>query len=398
MKLLRRVAPLLAAALALSACTSTPPRRAEEPPRTSAPAPRSPSTAQAPAPAPPVGMPSPRRGAYYQDDGPGDNPPPDLELTPDAVPADEPPLKTAANRPYVVFGRTYTPQVNGDGYRQRGMGSWYGRKFHGQKTSSGEPYDMYAMTAAHPTLPLPSWVRVTNVVNGKSVVVKVNDRGPFHSDRIIDLSYTAAYKLGYAAQGSSMLEITRVRPGDVPPVMVAAAGAPAAQPVPQASSRTQAAPRTGVGDAPGATRQPTEGESVARVGTVGAAAQPEPARTESARTEPATGVAAGSTAPAASAVSSPPAAGTPAAVALATSTQPDGVYLQLGAFGAREGAEEFRIKTYQQLPWLTETMYIVARDRLHRVQLGPYRDRAAAQSVADRIREALQFKPVFVLR
>jgi len=181
------------ACLLLSGCAAL--RRDAEPaPTPSGPVGRAPVTAQGPsAPARP-NLPPARsgRGAYYQDDGPGENPPPNLELAPDAVPVDEPILRSAANRPYVVFGRTYTPLPANAEFRQRGVGSWYGRKFHGQKTSSGEPYDMYAMTAAHPTLPLPSYVRVTNPANGRSVVVRVNDRGPFHAERIIDLEETLA--------------------------------------------------------------------------------------------------------------------------------------------------------------------------------------------------------------
>jgi len=295
-----------------------------------------------------------RGGGYYQDDGPGESQPPNLEQTPDAVPRDEPALKTAANRPYVVFGKTYTPTVATQSFRQRGVASWYGRKFHGQRTSSGEAYDMYGMSAAHPTLPIPSYVRVTNLANGRAVVVRVNDRGPFLSDRIIDLSYTAALKLGYVNQGSTQVEIEQVRPGAVspppssPPVLLA--GAPSAPPAPPV------------------------------------AAAPEPI----------------AIAPPAPAVPVPASAVAPAAdvapVALPTSSQPDGVYLQLGAFGAREGAEEFRIKVYQQLNWLTETVYIVARDRLFRVQLGPYKDRAEAAVVAGKIRDALQFAPMFILK
>ena len=152
-------------------------------------------------------------GAYYLDDGPGDNPPPNLDAIPNAVPKNEP-LHRGANRTYTVFGKTYVPNVSGDAFRQQGIASWYGRKFHGQKTSIGETYDMYAMTAAHPTLPLPCYVRVSNPANGKSVVVRVNDRGPFHSDRIIDLSYVAAAKLDYARRGSATVIVERVFPGD----------------------------------------------------------------------------------------------------------------------------------------------------------------------------------------
>ena len=125
-------------------------------------------------------------GGYYLDDGPGDNPPANLDAIPDAEPKAEP-LHKAANRPYSVLGQSYTPDTRLKPYKETGVASWYGRRYHGQKTSTGEIYDMYGMTAAHPTLPIPSYVRVTNLKNGKSVVVRVNDRGPFHSDRLIDL-------------------------------------------------------------------------------------------------------------------------------------------------------------------------------------------------------------------
>ena len=158
---------------------------------------------------------SAKRGAYYKDDGPGDNPPPNLALVPDAQPKPEP-LHRFANRPYQVFGRDYVPLADAHDFRQRGMASWYGRRFHGGPTSSGEPYDMYAMTAAHPTLPVPSYARVTNVANGRSVVVRVNDRGPFHAERVMDLSYAAAYKLGFAEVGSALVEIEALVPGATP--------------------------------------------------------------------------------------------------------------------------------------------------------------------------------------
>jgi rare lipoprotein A len=153
-----------------------------------------------------------RPGGYYKDDGPHANPPANLAAIPDAVPISEP-LHKYANRPYEVFGKKYTPMAALQPFRQRGMASWYGKKFHGQKTSSGEVYDMYKMTAAHPTLPIPSYARVTHVGNGKSVVVRINDRGPFHANRVIDLSYAAAYKLGYIGAGSAQVEVEAVLPG-----------------------------------------------------------------------------------------------------------------------------------------------------------------------------------------
>ncbi|MCA2997088.1 MAG: septal ring lytic transglycosylase RlpA family protein [Rhodocyclaceae bacterium] len=175
------------------------------------------STPKLPAASKPTPSKSSGQGGYYLDDGPGDdaakNTPAYLESIPDAVPRAEK-FHSGANKPYTVFGRSYAPVVNNDPFRQSGIASWYGRKFHGNMTSIGEIYDMYAMTAAHPTLPLPSYVRVTNPANAKSVVVRVNDRGPFHSDRIIDLSYAAAHRLDLARRGSGPVTIERVFAGD----------------------------------------------------------------------------------------------------------------------------------------------------------------------------------------
>jgi len=123
-------------------------------------------------------------------------------------------LHKAANRPYVVLGQTYMPDTRLKPYKEAGVASWYGRRYHGQKTSVGEVYDMYGMTAAHPTLAIPSYARVTNLKNGKSVVVRINDRGPFHSDRLIDLSYTAAYKLGVLAGGSIPVLVESIDPAN----------------------------------------------------------------------------------------------------------------------------------------------------------------------------------------
>lgn len=150
-------------------------------------------------------------GGYYLDDGPEANPPPNLDAIPDAVPREEP-LHRFANRSYVALGNTYTPQTERRAHSEEGLASWYGRRFHGKKTASGELYDMYAMTAAHPTLPIPSYARITALDTGKSVVVRINDRGPFHSSRVIDLSYTAAHKLGYLGRGSTRVRVESLDP------------------------------------------------------------------------------------------------------------------------------------------------------------------------------------------
>lgn len=171
-----------------------------------------------------------RPGGYYKDDGPGDKVPDNLAAIPDAEPRAEP-LSRFANRPYEVFGKRYVPLASVQPFRQRGLASWYGKRFHGQKTSSGERYDMYAMSAAHKTLPIPSYARVTRVATGRSVIVRVNDRGPFHEGRIIDLSYAAAYRLGIIGTGSGEVEVEAIVPGAPKPVASAAA-----EPVPVAAA------------------------------------------------------------------------------------------------------------------------------------------------------------------
>ena len=152
----------------------------------------------------------PRRGGHTGEDGPG-APPGNLDRIADARPRSEP-LNRGANSPYTALGRKYVPYQSLTPYRQRGIATWYGRKFHGKPTSSGERYDMYAMTAAHTILPIPSYARVTNLSNGRSIVVRVNDRGPFHPERIIDLSYAAAYKLGFVNAGSVRVEVEAILP------------------------------------------------------------------------------------------------------------------------------------------------------------------------------------------
>ncbi len=243
----------------------------------------------------PATSPAPSRGGYYKDDGPGENPPADLATIPDPTPRAEP-LHRFANRPYQVFGRDYVPLAAVGPFRQRGVASWYGRRFHGGRTSSGEPYDMYAMSAAHPTLPIPSYARVTRVDTGKSVLVRINDRGPFHADRAIDLSYAAAWKLGFADAGSALVDIEAV--------------------VPNESGQDQA----------------------------------------------------------------------------------KSVYLQLGAFSAREGAESFRARVYRELGWLRDAIHVVAAGALWRLHLGPYRSEGEARPVAERIRSELNVAPLIVVR
>jgi rare lipoprotein A len=179
--------------------------------------------------------PGSKPGGYYLDDGPGPNAPADLDSIPEPTPKIEP-INKYTSRPYTVLGRTYTPHAQPTPYQERGVATWYGKRYHGQKTSSGEVYDMYALSAAHTLLPLPSYARVTNVANGKSVVVRVNDRGPFHQDRLIDLSYAAAHRIGIIGQGSAMVEVEAIIPGSgEAPVVASAPPAPAPVAVPVSS-------------------------------------------------------------------------------------------------------------------------------------------------------------------
>lgn len=149
------------------------------------------------------------KGGYYLDDGPGEGAPANLDDIPNAIPKAEPPLKYA-NKPYTALGQKYMPMTSYAPYIKQGIASWYGKRYHGKKTASGEVYDMYAMTGAHTTLPIPSYAKVTNPANGRSVIVRINDRGPFKHGRLIDLSYAAAYKLRLTVQGSGLVEVQSI--------------------------------------------------------------------------------------------------------------------------------------------------------------------------------------------
>ncbi len=161
-----------------------------------------------PGPRRPADLPAPAAPAPGRDGAPA-RLPPGLDQVPDAEPRVEPLRSGGPNKPYEVGGRWYTPATADIAWRERGGASWYGQKFHGRPTASGEPYDMFAMTAAHRTLPIPSYVRVRNPANGREVVLRVNDRGPFVDGRAIDLSYTAALRLGVLA-GVAPVELERI--------------------------------------------------------------------------------------------------------------------------------------------------------------------------------------------
>ncbi|MDO4682166.1 MAG: septal ring lytic transglycosylase RlpA family protein [Lautropia sp.] len=188
-------------------------------------------------------------GNYYLDDGPGSDDASRLERLmrePDPLPVFEP-LLDRTNRPYQVMGQHFTPMTSRQPYRMTGVASWYGKRFHGRPTSTGEIYDMYKMTAAHPTLPLPSYARVRNLENGREVVVRVNDRGPFLRGRLIDLSYLAASKLGYLKQGHAKVEVELLNPqfvatGSPSPVQQGVVGAEQVAPSTQPASQEPPAP------------------------------------------------------------------------------------------------------------------------------------------------------------
>lgn len=351
-RLLRYVSIL--APLALAACGSAPPLNT---PSSSSP------TASTPAARTANGKPLPAlpaagsgRGGYYKDDGPGDQPPEGLLDTPDADPKVEP-FSKAGSRPYVVFGKTYTPITDDRPFKQRGIGSWYGKKFHGQKTSSGELYDMYKMTAAHPTLPIPSYARVTNLKTGAQVIVRINDRGPFHSTRIIDLSYTAALKLGYLSSGSSELEVERLLPDEI--ARMAENKRNGITPAPAPMNTANAAPAT----------------SAVSVGNVAPQGQIVPI----AMTTPAAVQASGGTSTGeAGAANTANTTGTPLA---------SGFYLQFGAYAQEANARSARDKLMQSLSGAVDKLETVVVNGLYRLYAGPYANRPAAMDAAQLIRQ-----------
>ncbi|AKU24911.1 hypothetical protein ACZ75_14985 [Massilia sp. NR 4-1] len=393
---------LALALLALAGCTSVP----LNPPSKPAPTPPA-AKPRAQEPGVPVLPPANSgRGGYYKDDGPGENPPPNLMQTPDAEPREEPPLPRA-NRPYVVLGKTYTPISGDKPFVQRGLGTWYGKKFHGQRTSSGELYDMYKMTAAHPTLPIPSYAKVTNLDNGNVVVVRINDRGPFHSTRIIDVSYTAALKLGLLGKGSHQLEVVRLLPSDMAamaearkksgdtgarqvalpseqsasvqtaPVQAAPVQAAAQQPAWQQGGQTprampKAAPMLAV------SRSVPEAAPAAQAGTLGAA-----------------GADTGSIQPASDGVQAAGETALVSAAAPAAAGQGN-FYLQLGAYSRQENAESARSQLMSA--GSGPDYEIVQVGSIYRLYGGPFASRQDAAQAAQRLPATLKLKPLIIQR
>lgn len=195
---------LLVVILLLAACASRKPRQDPQPAK-------SPESASSRSELPETSRPQSSRYRNSKDGGPA-APEVDVEKLVEPVPKQEPKSRYGNKSPYSVLGKTYTVMPDSKGYSERGIASWYGNKFHGYMTSSLEPYDMYQFSAAHKSLPLPSYVRVTNLDNGKSVIVRVNDRGPFHESRIIDLSYAAAVRIGVWPKGTGLVEVQAIDP------------------------------------------------------------------------------------------------------------------------------------------------------------------------------------------
>jgi len=262
-------------------------------------------------------------GVGIDRDGPLPNPPPDLIKVPDAEPRIEPVRNGGPNKPYEVLGERYEPLAGDAAYAEKGLASWYGKKFHGRPTASGEVYNMYAMTAAHATLPIPSYARVRNPANGREIIVRINDRGPFHKGRIIDLSYTAALKLDLL-RGTAPVEVRRITYAEI---RAGNWGKPAGEPPPVFVPDT----------APGAPQRETTGTPV---------------------------------------TSSP--AATPAAA---------GYWLQFGAFSKLDGAEALRERVAQADLTLLPLLTIVREAGLHRLRAGPFPSADEARATATRLRE-----------
>lgn len=404
-----------------------------------------PSTSPSPSASVPPGKSRPFPGS----DGPPDNPPADLAATPDAEPRIEPIRSGGPNKPYTVAGRSYEPQTADAPWRERGQASWYGRKFHGRRTASGEVYSMYGMTAAHRTLPIPSYARVRNVSNGREVIVRVNDRGPFHSERVMDLSYAAALKLGVLGGGVAQVEIERltfadIRSGSwrregVPNVAAAptdAASTVATAPPAAASSKTlpsaKAAPAAEAKASKPVLVQPQGSGAVAALvatttpprvvaSTVATALPPDlaPADDSSERSVYAAAPSARLNAPDYAAPRTDPVAAQPEVVstalpgapaqaavndlppeqrARAYTTEAKGFWVQLGAFKQREGAESFQRRVATELDALSPLLAIFNESAIFRLQAGPYATREEARGVAHHVRDKLNLVPVIVER
>jgi rare lipoprotein A len=324
-----------------------------------------------------VGPPRTGGGPASERDGPEAHPPPDLARVPDAEPRIEPIRRGGPNKPYDLYGRSYVPITEDAPYTERGLASWYGRKFQGRRTASGEIYNMYAMTAAHPTLPIPSYARIRNPANGREVVVRINDRGPFHSDRIVDLSYTAALKLDLL-RGVAPVELQRITFDDIRSGAWRHDGG--------ADVARLAVREAGVNADP----PPSPGSAPPVV------AAPVPVQATTADVDAAETAGTASTIEAAAAPALEPIGDAPDARAYTPPAR--GYWVQLGAFRRREGAEIFQKRVGAEADWLAPLLAVFAEASTYRLQAGPYPSRDAARGAAERVRAALQLVPVIVER
>lgn len=354
-------------------------------------------------------------GGYFQNDGPGQSIPANLDSIQDAKPRKEP-LASSANRPYTLFGRQYIPEREIKPFKQYGVASWYGRKFHGNKTANGERYDMYAMTAAHPTLPLPSYARVTNAKTGQSVVVRVNDRGPFLNNRVIDLSYTAAHKLGYLEKGFTEVIVEQIALEDAVETRTLAtnsnpAGRNRSINVAQSSliDQTSSNSELQLSDRAAQVQSPMIRTAVKGIAENGLTelssnlelAAPEPVETPA---EPLSAQL-GRQAEQDSAVNDSEAHGDLSA-ATATTVQESSaagsdrgsVYVQMAAFQNRSNAIWTVAWVEEHFESLTGKVEIFEHGGWFKVQAGPFPRRSQAQAIQEQIRVATDFSPILAIR
>ena len=292
----------------------------------------------------------------------------DLPDIPDAVPKVEPKSRYGNPASYVVFGKRYYTKASSDGHVERGLASWYGKKFHGRKTSSGERYDMYGMTAAHKTLPLPSYVQVTNLSNGRSAVVRVNDRGPFHGKRIIDLSYSAARKLGVVARGTAMVEVRSIDPRR--PRSIEENSFLASE-----DGATEASKDVAVARQLPAAKKRTAGteETAPRVAK---AEKPDAKKDEA----PIQVVATGESSPSGSKAATAGSAGT------SGKAEGSAMYLQVGAFGSRINAEQLRRRLVSHIAEQVKVRTISTEQASwYKVHVGPLDSRETAKDLSQRL-------------
>lgn len=348
-------------------------------------------------------------GGYYQDDGPlGTNK--NLDAIPDATPKIEP-LHKGTMKPYTVLGKSYTPNTTLKAYKERGIASWYGKKFHGKKTSIGEPYDMFAMTAAHKTLALPSYVRVTRVATGKSVIVRLTDRGPFHEGRIIDLSYTAAYKLGILEKGSDTVIVEAIIPSPLGVYTTTASQTSKKETLKNVlrsniSMAQILSTRRGVAASDIAPIQTAFNTNVvetakniagAPLEKIAQMAQTDDPIAQFLKTQTENIVsestdkdfdALEAIAIAANAI----AVDSPASLEK-TSVSALSYFVQLGSFSSSENAELAREKMTAQLPWLNVLPAVFSNGNLHRVQIGPFLSKDEALQLIERIEKTTNLQP-----